>query len=107
MTSDTRITVEDVHDDRGWIHVVRHARVVAGVDALRPFDDERRRGSVAHHLHPRRSLVVDHPIVLVPEHEIGSNAALAQVARQPQRAPALHVLLRAAFDLSVRFCRNK
>lgn len=98
------ITVEDVHDDARRVHVVRHARVVAGVDALRPLDDERARRGVAHHLHPRRALVVDHALVLVPEHEVRRHAALAQVAREPQRAPALHVLLRAALDLRVRLC---
>lgn len=97
-------TVEDVDDDGGWIDVVGHARVIARVDALRLLDDERARDGVADDFDAVGPFVVDHPLVLVPKDEIRRHAALPQVTRQLQRAPALDVLLRPTVDLSVSLC---
>lgn len=99
-----RFTVEDVNDDGRRVDVVWYARVVARVDALGSFDDERTGGSVADDFDAGRSLVVDHALVLVPENEIGRHAALPQVARQLQRAPTLDVLLGTTVDLGMSLC---
>ena len=74
------------------------------MDALRLLDDERARDGVADDFDAVGPFVVDHPLVLVPKDEIRRHAALPQVARQLQRAPALDVLLRSTVDLSVGLC---
>lgn len=80
-----------MYESGGRLRVVGHAAVVARVCALRRRDDQRRAGAalVRADVDAAVGVVVDHAIVVVPEHKQRRLGALLQHARQLQRAARL------------------
>jgi hypothetical protein len=56
--------------------------------------------------HATLLVVVDHAVLVIPEHVHGRFRALSKCAHQPQCAAALNVQVRCSQDLGCRFCNN-
>lgn len=57
------------------------------------------------YVHTPVDIVVDHPVVVVPEDVQRGLVALDDPAREPQRRTRLQILLRGAKNLRFRFCK--
>lgn len=83
------LTVQDVHGDAGRSRVGRCTRVVPGVVLLGTGDDQLTSGSFLGHDHAAFIIVVvDHPLVVVPEHVHRRLRASLQSANEPQLTAA-------------------
>jgi hypothetical protein len=98
-----------VDECRRWLRIVGDAAVIAGVGALRRRNDKRGTSAalVGCYVDAAIGVVVDHSIVVVPEHKQRRLRALLQHARQLQGASHLQILLRGAHDFRFCFCKYR
>jgi hypothetical protein len=103
------LTVQNMYIGVGGLRVAGHARVVARVIPARTrnVQDARLALQIGRDVHAPVRIVVDHPVVVVPEDVRGPLGTLQDHARELQDAAQLEVLLARAGDLGARLCEEE